>query len=156
MSPIGRTFIVLNLILAVVYNDYSDFVKGRVIRANRNRARGLNEAFKLLADTKGDDGSPQISRDAFEKLVEHTNDVERVPRVEAGEVAFFFWDERDLRGDGDRFLGTGEKNASTPEGASTSPPSTSARWGVSKTSTAPQIGPFSESSETTWSRALSA
>ena len=83
-------FIFLNLILAVVYNEYSDFVKGRVIRANRNRARGLNEAFKLLADTKGDDGSPQISRDAFEKLVEHTNDVERVPRVEAGEVAFFF------------------------------------------------------------------
>ncbi|KAH8072906.1 hypothetical protein JL720_10993 [Aureococcus anophagefferens] len=45
-------FIFLNLILAVVYNEYSDFVKGR--------------------------------------LVEHTNDVERVPRVEAGEVAFFF------------------------------------------------------------------
>ncbi|KAH8069778.1 hypothetical protein JL721_5669 [Aureococcus anophagefferens] len=83
-------FIFLNLILAVVYNEYSDFVKGRVIEANRNRARGLNEAFKLLADAKGDDGSPQISRDAFEKLVEHTNDVERVPRVEAGEVAFFF------------------------------------------------------------------
>jgi hypothetical protein len=32
-------FIFLNLILAVVYNEYSDFVKGRVIEANRNRAR---------------------------------------------------------------------------------------------------------------------
>ncbi|KAH8059123.1 hypothetical protein JL722_5677 [Aureococcus anophagefferens] len=50
-------FIFLNLILAVVYNEYSDFVKGRVIEANRNRARGLNEAFKLLADAKGDDGA---------------------------------------------------------------------------------------------------
>ena len=54
-----------------------------------------------------------------------------------------------VTGDGDGLFGGGEKNASTPEGASTSSPSTSRRWGVSSASTCPQVGPFSESSETT-------
>ena len=100
---------------------------------------GLGEA---LGDTRGEVPGPHASK--------------RAPRWWSsvrGEVAFFLGVERFFfAGDGDGRFGGGEKNASTPEGASTSPPSTSARWGVSKTSTAPQVGPFSESSETTWSR----
>ena len=83
-------FVFLNLILAVVYNEYADFVKGRVIAASRARAKGLRAAFKLLADVEGTDGSMQISKESFRGLVAHTNRVERVPRVERHEVDFFF------------------------------------------------------------------
>ena len=82
-----------------------------------------------LGDTRGDVPGPHASK--------------RAPRWWSsvrGEVTFLFCDERDLRGDGDRFFGTGEKKASTPEGASTSSPSTSRRWGVSSASTWPQVG----------------
>lgn len=83
-------FVFLNLILAVVYNEYADFVKNKVTTNQKNRVAGLRAAFALLAETPADGGDPQITRDAFERLVAHTNDVERVPTVHAEEVDFFF------------------------------------------------------------------
>ena len=77
-------FIFLNLILAVVYNVYSDTIKTRTQTYYTNRARGLAAAFKLLQD--GD----QISKTTFRKLVKQTNRVERVPTVTPGTVDWFF------------------------------------------------------------------
>ena len=83
-------FIFLNLILAVVYNDYADFVKDKISAKNKNRVRGLRAAFDLLAVKASEDAEPQMSRENFEQLVSHTNVVEKVPTVDADEIEFFF------------------------------------------------------------------
>mmetsp|Transcript_27697 Transcript_27697/g.83004 ORF Transcript_27697/g.83004 Transcript_27697/m.83004 type:complete len:746 (-) Transcript_27697:40-2277(-) len=83
-------FLFVELILAVVYNEYSDHVKGKISETFTNRAKGLKAAFELLSDHVADDGEHQISRESFEKLVAETNKVEKVPRVVADEVDFFF------------------------------------------------------------------
>ena len=69
---------------------YSDHVKGKISETFTNRAKGLKAAFELLSDHVADDGEHQISRESFEKLVAETNKVEKVPRVVADEVDFFF------------------------------------------------------------------
>lgn len=77
-------FLFLNLLLAVVYNEYSDYVKAHTQKYYSNRAKGLAAAFKLLADNKS------ISKEKFGALVEETNKVERVPTVSPGTLDWFF------------------------------------------------------------------
>ncbi|KAJ1447854.1 hypothetical protein M885DRAFT_450891 [Pelagophyceae sp. CCMP2097] len=84
-------FIFTNLILAVVYNSYSDFVKTRVHRTYTNRSKGLSAAFRLIAEPVGNgDGQAVVTETSFSGLVRHTNLVERVPKVSPTTIRFFF------------------------------------------------------------------
>ncbi|KAJ8603754.1 hypothetical protein CTAYLR_000296 [Chrysophaeum taylorii] len=86
-------FLFLNLLLAVVYNEYSAFVKHRYKEIYSNRAKGLAAAFKLLATPTGGGGggaAKVVTRESFAALVEETNKVERVPTVTPGTLGWFF------------------------------------------------------------------
>jgi len=89
-------FIFLNLILAVVYNVYSDHVKERTRTYYANRSKGLAAAFNLLSSGGGGGGSGGggeggiIDKETFAALVAETNKVERVPTVTEGTVDWFF------------------------------------------------------------------
>lgn len=83
-------FLFLNLLLAVVYNEYSDFVKEAYCSNMANRAKGLAAAFKLLAQADETKGEKCITKQRFAALVAETNKVERVPSVTPGTLEWFF------------------------------------------------------------------
>lgn len=77
-------FVFLNLILAVVYNEYSASIKNEVRGKNERRVASLQAAFALLSEAGA------ISRPTFEELVKETNRVEKLPQIKKEEVDFFF------------------------------------------------------------------
>ena len=77
-------FLFLNLLLAVVYGEYSERLKAHALGFYTNRARSLAAAFAALAA----DGERDLSNAAFDALVRELNRAAVVPYVEPEAVAF--------------------------------------------------------------------
>ena len=79
-------FLFLNLLLAVVYGEYSERLKAHALGFYTNRARSLAAAFAALAA----DGERDLSNAAFDALVRELNRAAVVPYVEPEAVAYFY------------------------------------------------------------------
>jgi hypothetical protein len=62
----------LNLVLAVVYNQYNDSQSENMKTFFQNRAKNIGRSFKTIAKTGGD-GVPRVMKDDFRKLIASLN-----------------------------------------------------------------------------------
>ena len=88
----GCNLLTLNVLLATVYNSYSEGMRNRVKAFFRNRAEGLKRAFKILvADPETGKGSKHgITKEQLNGVVLELNKVYMVPHVPENHIEYIF------------------------------------------------------------------
>ena len=81
-------FLFLNLVLSVIYNEYSSRFKERVLGVFEKRVKGLREAFCILEAEGGVKGS--VSKEQVFALLRELNKIKTIDYIPSSHLNFLF------------------------------------------------------------------